>query len=122
MPTYDFLCEVDKQSLSDVYLATREADNPSCPKCSKPMERILSLGGRHVGASAFPYVTKNIRKDGKPVEVTSEKHLQQLCKENGVTHRPDSAWLTKERLGYDWATKKQIYSEGSGRGLPGCWE
>lgn len=121
MPVFDFLCEADNEAQSDVYLPTRESENPACPKCALPMERIYSLAGRHVGSSAFPYVTKNLTPDGSPVEVKSERHLAELCKLYGKTHRPDSAWITKEYVGYDWRTGKQVYTEGSGRGLPGCW-
>lgn len=69
----------------------------------------------------FPYTTTNIHPEGKAIEVKSEAHLQQLCKEYGVVHRPDVAWLEKERIGYNFRTGKQEYKEGNGVGLPGCW-
>jgi hypothetical protein len=72
-----------------------------------------------VAASVYPYVTTNIT--GKPIEVTSAAHLESLCREHNVTHRPDAAWLTQEYKGVDWKTGKQIYKEGSGAGLPGSW-
>jgi len=35
-----------------------------------------------------PFVTRNIRRDGEPVEVTSRSHLQRLCRENHVVPSP----------------------------------
>lgn len=92
-----------------------------CPKCgSEEVEKLWSLGTRP-GPSAFPYTTTNLTNDGSRVEVKSAKHLEQLCKKYGKTHRPDASWVNKTYVGYDWKTKKQIYSEGSGRGMPGSW-
>lgn len=70
-------------------------------------------------ASGFPFTTTHF--DGKPVEVTSEGHLRELCKIYDVTHRPDVAWVEKRITGYDRNSGKPIYKEGSGAGLPGCW-
>lgn len=85
------------------------------------METCLSLGSQHIAASAFPYVTRNIHPDGKPIEVQSPAHLKELCKTFNVTPRDDAGYITKEYLGYNMQTKKQMYKESSGVGLPGCW-
>lgn len=82
------------------------------------MEKVWTVSVRKEG-SAFPYVTKNF--NGEPITVESQSHLDSLCKQYNVTHRPDAAWITKEYQGYDFRTKKQRYKEGSGLGMPGCW-
>lgn len=83
------------------------------------MERDWHAEARtHTPGSAWPFVTTHIT--GKPIEVRSEAHLQELCKAHGVKHRPDSAFLEKNFLGVGRDGKPR-YSEGSGRGLPGSW-
>ena len=92
------------------------------------MEKVWSVSPATRVASAFPFVSKNF--NGEPIEVKSESHLQSLCKQFGVTHRPDAAWVDKE-LQYERGHVKMrrdsrgelqpVYSEGSGRGLPGGW-
>ena len=70
-------------------------------------------------ASGFPLTTKHI--DGVERTFNSDRELQAFCKANGVTHRPDAGWLTKEIVGMDRKSGKPVYKEGSGVGLPGCW-
>lgn len=67
----------------------------------------------------YPFVTKNF--DGTPIEVTSKAHEKALMQKHGVTKRDDCGFLTKEYVGYDGKTGKQVYKEASGVGLPGCW-
>lgn len=84
------------------------------------MERMWS--NSHVkGSDVFPFTTKNIHPDGKPVTVKSEKHLKQLCAEHGAVHRPDAAWINKDYKGYNVRTQKHEYAEGNGCGMPGSW-
>lgn len=121
MPVYNFGCAKECGWGKEAYLPLRESENPACESCGAPSERIWSLGVTHRAASTFPYITTHITADGSPVEVKSAMHLEQLCKENGVTHRPDKAWETQEYQGVDFRTGKQRYKEGNGVGMPGCW-
>lgn len=118
MPVYDFSCTCGKEW--EQYLVAFDSPNPTC-ECGKPTERVWALGTNHNPGGTYPYITKNILPNGQPVEVTSAAHLDRLCRENGVTHRPDNGWLGKEYKGVDFRTGKQIYKEGSGMGLPGTW-
>lgn len=95
------------------------------------MVRVWTLGNNDVGSQTFPYITRNITKDGSPVEVKSPGHLKELCKRHGVIPRPDNGWKETEYKGYqpggldprthEYKKGKQVYREGSGRGLPGSW-
>lgn len=73
---------------------------------------------RSVAANGFPFTTTHI--DGTSRTFNSERELQQACKEHGVNHRPDVAWLEKRIVGTS-QEGKPIYKEGNGVGLPGCW-
>lgn len=117
MPTYNWLCEPCDRG-EEAYVHSFK-DSYACSMCEKPMERVWALGVQHRAGSTYPYITTHL--NGKPIEVTSSSHLDQLCKQFGVTNRADVAFLEKEYVGLDWKTKKQIYREGSGAGLPGCW-
>jgi hypothetical protein len=86
------------------------------------MDKAYSLAVTHIPGGTYPYMTRNITKDGKPVEVRSAAHLKDLCKQHGVTHRDDNAYIEKSYEGYDIRTGKQKYRESSGAGLPGSWE
>lgn len=118
MPTYNYLCDCGRGW--EGYVPSHNSANPPC-ECGNLPERVWALGNSHRGASGFPYVTTNILSDGSPVEVRSAQHLDQLCKEHGVTHRPDNGWIDKTYVGVDFRTGKQIYKEGSGMGMPGSW-
>lgn len=120
MPTYDFQCskqECGQQFEAYVPLVGQLAP---CTSCGGVTEKVWSITHR-TAASAFPYVTTNILPGGKPIEVKSAKHLDELCRRHNVTHRPDAAWLTQERTGFDFRTGRPTYSEGSGVGMPGGW-
>lgn len=119
MPVYSFECV--ECGGWEGYIPFYSSPNPPCPKCTgEKVERVFKVT-KHIAASAFPYTTKNIHPEGREIEVRSSAHLEELCKRYGKTHRPDAAWLTKEYHGWDPFKKKQIYSEGSGLGMPGCW-
>lgn len=93
-----------------------------CQTCGETADRDLMAEARnHVPSSAFPYVTRNIDPKGRPIEVRSEAHLQSLCKQYGVTHRPDAAFIEKKYEGYDLKSGKQRYVEGSGMGMKSTW-
>lgn len=117
MPIYAYECPSGHQF--ERYVPKFDDPAPECADCGAFGSEKIWKVTRHLGGGTFPFVTTHIT--GKPVEVTSEAHLQALCKEHGVNPRPDAAWLTKEYVGVDFRTGKQIYKEGSGMGLPGCW-
>lgn len=84
------------------------------------MERDLTVESRrHIPGSAWPFTTTHLT--GKPETFGNQAELDRRCKELGVTHRPDNAWITQEHCGVDFATGKTIYKEGSGAGMPGSW-
>lgn len=127
MPIYDFqcpTCQVQDPSgpyQFEAYVPTI-GEAKACDRCAGPTERIWSFANQHRGASAFPYITTNLTADGSPVEVRSERHLADLCKKHGKTHRPDNGWIEKKWVGYDPVTRRQVYTEGSGgRGMKGSW-
>lgn len=72
-----------------------------------------------VTEKSYPFTTKNFT--GQPIEVTSRAHERALCAQYGVVKRDDVAWVEKTYQGYDPKTKQQVYKEGNGVGLPGCW-
>lgn len=73
----------------------------------------------HIPGSAWPMTTKHLT--GKEETFASQAQLDARCKELGITHRPDAAWIEQEYVGLDWRTGTQKYKEGKGLGLPGCW-
>jgi putative FmdB family regulatory protein len=117
MPIYAYSCPCGHEF--ERYVTTTTSPNPDC-ECGALTEKIWSVrAGRAWGG--YPYVTKNIRPDGQPVTVDNPAHEAALCKEFGVTKRDDAGWVDTEYLGYDPRSDKQVYREGSGRGMPGCW-
>ena len=119
MPIYAFSCAEGHEF--EAFIQSFESSNPSCTteSCGKETERIWKIT-RHLGSGAFPFKTKNLLPGGREVAITSESHLQKLCKQYGVRHRPDAAYVTQEYRGVDFRTGKQQYHE-SGAGLPGAW-
>lgn len=114
MPLYTFQC---REGHAFEGYVPRSGETRPCEECGGETEIVWSApiaGGR-----GFPFTTRNF--NGKPIEVKSESHLKRLCTQFGVTHRPDSAWLTKRFEGVDPKTKQVKYSESSGVGLKGCW-
>lgn len=118
MPIYALQCSLCAKE-TEAFLHSYTSPNPACA-CGGAQERIWR-SQRHIPGGVFPYITTNLDPTGKPVEVRSHLHLQELCKQYGVVHRDDVAWIEQEYQGVDFATGKQRYSEGSGRGLPGQW-
>lgn len=119
MPFYCWNCEPCSQ-YDKTFEVHMTPIAPHCRVCDSAMERDYTTEhSRHVPASGYPYITKNI--SGEPIEVTSLGHERELCKQYGVEKRDDQAWLSKEHVGQDWKTGKPIYREESGLGMPGCW-
>ncbi len=116
MPTFSYECSNGHEF--DAYQASWREPNPECEVCSASTERVIR-SDKHIASSAFPYITTHL--NGKPIEVKSAKHLEQLCKEHGKIHRPDAAWVTERYEGYDIHSGQQVYSQGSGAGVPGSW-
>lgn len=120
MPVYDTQCSECGEIREDLILPFTNSGLPPCTKCGRETEKLWTTSFSK-SAETFPYVTKNIHPDGKPIEVTSASHLKRLCKTFGIVHRPDVAWVEKSYHGVDFKTGEQQYSEGSGLGRPGCW-
>ncbi len=119
MPLYGFRCECGRTE--EHYFSVRE-EKPTvaCGECKGIMERDLLVEARnHRPSTVFPMTTTHI--NGKPMTFNSDAELQRACKEYGVAHRPDAAFLTKEYAGIDWRTGRQTYKESSGVGMPNCW-
>jgi hypothetical protein len=104
MPFYVWTCfECPNSSHTSWQSISAPRIAPLC-ECGRPMERDWHAEHRgHVPVSTFPYFTSHIT--GHPLEVKSESHLQQLCKQHNVRHRPDAAFIEND----------------SGQGLPGSW-
>lgn len=119
MPIYAYQCNGPEEHEFETYVATTEVPNPDC-HCGAQTEKIWRVRrGRAWGG--YPYTTKNIRPDGQEVTVESPGHEAELCKQFGVEKRDDAGWIDTEYVGYDPYSDRQVYREGSGRGMPGCW-
>lgn len=113
MPIYGFRCNACEATYERYFSVRDSKPQIQCEKCEGTCERDFMAEARnHRPSSAFPFVTSHI--SGKPIEVKSEAHLQSLCKQYGVRHRPDAAWLEDE-----WQGNK--VKEGRGHGMPGSW-
>lgn len=119
MPVYNWACTACGRE-SEGYVPLISTPDPLC-QCGAPTEKVWRSHRSSSVSSVFPYVTRNILPNGDPVEVKSARHLDELCRQNNVTHRPDAAWVEKRFDGVDPRTKKPRYREGSGMGLPGSW-
>lgn len=115
MPIYNYLCSCGKEQ--ELYQPLTTSPATIC-ECGLVMERVLRGRNHHPG-SGWPFTTTHLT--GKAETFASQKDLDRRCKELGVTHRPDTAWLDQEYQGVDFATGKQRYKEGSGLGVKGCW-
>lgn len=76
----------------------------TCPGCNKTVTRLRSLGNgvwkcdecvpdtskpiQNADPKHFPFRTRNIRRDGREVEVKSLRHLRRLENQNGVASGP----------------------------------
>lgn len=119
MPIYGFRCTCG-QTEEHFFHVRDEKPSAKCGKCSLEMQRDLTVEARnHIPGSAWPMTTLHLT--GKPETFASQAQLDARCKELGVTHRPDNAWISQEHQGVDFRTGKTIYKEGSGAGLPGSW-
>ncbi len=92
MPLFEAVC-VDCGTKIEFYEPRYTERNPFC-QCGGLTERIDSVPRFHDWnqlmhtTDAQPYVTRNITKDGSPLEIRSHKQLEEACKANGVIHVP----------------------------------
>lgn len=122
MPIYTYQCQSCKNEF-EKYVPYTTSGDPECGECGEATEKIWKVTRHYGSGSTFPFVTKHL--NGQPIEVTSESHLQQLCKQYGKVSRPDVGWIEERYEGAEYDRKtgkfKQKYTGGSGRGLPGSW-
>ncbi len=117
MPLYQLQCSACQHSF-EKYHHRFSDPNAECEKCGGATERVWNDVQRGA-TSIFPYTTTHLT--GSPIEIKSASHLRQLEKQHGVRLRDDAAFTEKQYKGFNWRTRKQEYSEGSGRGMPGSW-
>lgn len=82
MPLYDFKCK-NCEKVFENFCCINEVESFTiqlrCPECNGKVDRLI--GG--VKKDWFK-VHINEDFDGTPIEVTSKKHLKELCKKHGV--------------------------------------
>lgn len=85
MPLYDFKCKKCGGVIED-FCCINELEeytiNKKCPKCRGGVKRLI--GG---AKKDWFQVHVNENFDGTPIEVTSKRHLKELCKKHNVTSR-----------------------------------
>ena len=87
MPMFEFAaCSCGRKEIERYFPSFAASEVPQrCPKCGATMHKVPSLP---VMKTFQPYITRNIRADGKPVTVTSKGQLQRLMRENHVVPSP----------------------------------
>jgi len=63
MPTYDFLCITCRHRFEG-FLAKPSEASPGCPKCGKPVQRLIGGGAGFVVKSSLPAHCHSERPDG----------------------------------------------------------
>lgn len=92
MPIFENRCGDCGKIIEQIEPRYTEA-TPFCT-CGGLTERIPSVPRFHDWnqsmhtTDAQPYVTRNIAKDGSPIEIRSHKQLQEECRKHGVVHVP----------------------------------
>jgi putative FmdB family regulatory protein len=64
MPTYDYVCEPCKQAI-ELFHAISNKKRPKCPKCGKPMTRLISGGAGIIFKGSGFYETDYKKKEQK---------------------------------------------------------
>ena len=121
MPMYVFACGVCDHT-EEHYIPVRDSVlTVACEVCGKPSNRDVTKEHRlHRPANGYPYITTHF--NGQPVEVRSGLHEAELCKKFNVRKRDDAAFLEDySDVRFDWKTKKTVYRERTGVGMPNCW-
>ena len=86
MPVFDFHCKCGKVRKDKFFFTIKAAEEPfACEACGEPMEKDIP---RFQYESFKTFTTRNIRKDGKPVTITSKNQLAQVMRENHVVPHP----------------------------------
>jgi predicted nucleic acid-binding Zn ribbon protein len=123
MPCYIFECAACSEHTT-LFLSVAERKNaPSCGKCGGVMERDYhSEHSGHVPGSAWPLTTTHLNSEGKPETFNSAADLERACKERGLRHRPDSAFVEQSMEMERFRTAdgrwdmRAVYKEGRGDG------
>lgn len=84
MPLYEESCEAC--GIFEYYASAVTEETRACPTCGGLTERVISLS---VPAVFEPFVTRNIARDGSPIEIRSHAQLAKACRENGVQSSGD---------------------------------
>ena len=89
MPLYDLKCS-SCNAVEERYISLSDLDNDqSCIKCGADMNRII---GRDVNVAGDlePYVEYNLGHE--PVYIKSRRHLDDICKKEGVYPKSGKDW------------------------------
>lgn len=78
MPLYDYQCKKCNCEFEEVQ-KIEDRYNVPCPKCGRKSDLLITCSKRD-----WFRVHINEDFDGTPIEVTSKKHLKELCKKHGV--------------------------------------
>lgn len=89
MPIFEYECSNCHLRLERIEPRYTEA-TPECKRCGERTEHVYSVPQFHdwnriMGTTdAQPYVTRNIARDGSPIEIRSHQQLAEECKKAGV--------------------------------------
>lgn len=81
MPLYDFQCLRCNKEFED-FVSLRFLDRMRCPECKAKVKVVIKQANKD-------WFTPHINDDftGEPIEVTSRKHLRELCKQHNCYSR-----------------------------------
>lgn len=85
VPMYEALC-ISCNRKYEWYSVFFTEENKPCPRCGGTGERLYSVATVKIFS---PFVTRNIRPDGAPVEVKSQRQLSSLCNQYNLTPLDD---------------------------------
>lgn len=125
MPTYAFMCDCGEKTQRVAPMA-ESGVRPACGKCFQVMERdYTSEHYGHVPGGTWPMTTTHLNAEGKAETFASEKDLLRACKERGLRHRPDAAFveqtvqMEKYRDSNGKWDMRPVYRNGTGDGEKG---
>src|SRR5690349_13681251 len=114
MPVYCWVCPSCENQQSIFALIEDCKKAPIC--CDVPSERdYMSEHNGYFHKTVFPYVTKHLSGDGKPIEVRDAGHLRDLCKQYGKVLRDDVGFEHEEAYTNNrgrWSLKDNSRGEG----------
>jgi len=86
MPLYDLECK-DCGHVYEIFCCIKDKDNyiinQKCPKCKGEVKQLYNIGKEKDWF--HPHINEDF--DGTPIQVTSKKHMRELCKKFGVQAR-----------------------------------